>query len=141
MSWMWTNSNQGLNVLLIVTDGELQVTGNDTLLLVITSGIACQLENFGSKVLKDRCEVDCGTRPKSALDLFGVAIVQVLLTWCTSTDTLSVVALLQETVDTTDGELETRLRGARLRLGGGITGGLARLGLAAALARHCCCGL
>ena len=57
-------------------------------------------------------------------------------TWCTGTHTLCVVALLQETVDTTDGELETRLRGARLGLGGGITGGLARLGLAAALARH-----
>lgn len=28
----------------------------------------------------------------------------------TSTNTLSVVATLQETVDTTDGELETRLR-------------------------------
>ena len=65
-----------------------------------------------------------------------IPIVEVLLTWCTSTDTLSVVALLEETVDTTDGELETRLRGARLGLGGGITGGLARLGLAAALARH-----
>ena len=61
---------------------------------------------------------------------------QLELTRSAGTDTLSVVALLQETVDTTDGELETRLRGARLRLGGGITGGLARLGLAAALARH-----
>jgi len=34
----------------------------------------------------------------------------------TSTNTLSVVALLQETVDTTDGELETRLGRTRLRL-------------------------
>ena len=50
-----------MDVLLIVTDGELQVTGNDTLLLVITSGIARQLENFGSKVLKDGSEVDCAT--------------------------------------------------------------------------------
>ena len=110
--------------------------GHNTLLLVVTRCVARKLENLGSKVLKDRCEVDCGTRPKSAPDLFGVAIVGVLLTWCTSTDTLSVIALLQETVDTTDGELETRLRGPRLGLGGGITGGLARLRLAAALARH-----
>ena len=58
------------------------------------------------------------------------------LTRCTGTDTLCIVALLEETVDTTDGELETSLRRTRLRLGGGITGGLARLGLAAALARH-----
>ena len=109
---------------------------HDALLLVIAGSIAGELEDLGREVLEDGREVDCGTRPKSALDLFGVAIVEVLLTWCTSTDTLSVVALLQETVDTTDGELETRLRGARLGLGGGITGGLARLGLAAALARH-----
>ena len=58
------------------------------------------------------------------------------LTRCTSADTLSVVALLQETVDTTDGELEARLRRTRLGLRRGITGGLARLRLAAALARH-----
>ena len=109
---------------------------HNTLLLVVTRCVARKFEDLGSKVLKNRCEVDCGTRPKSALDFFGVAIVQVLLTWCTSTDTLSVVALLEETVDTTDGELKTRLRGARLRFGGGITGRLARLGLAAALARH-----
>ena len=39
-------------------------------------------------------------------------------------------------MDTTDGELETRLGRARLGLGGGVAGGLARLRLAAALARH-----
>ena len=50
-------------------------------------------------------------------------------TWSTSTNTLSVVALLQETVDTTDGELETRLRRTGLRLAG-LTASLARGGLA-----------
>ena len=60
-------------------------------------------------------------------------------TWSTSTNTLSVVALLQETVDTTDGELETRLRRTRLRFAAGLsTRRLATgLGLAASLARHC----
>ena len=123
-------------LLFIVSNRQLQVTGDYTSLLVIPCGIACKFKNLGSKVFENCCEVDCGTRPKSALDLCGVTIVEVLLTWCTSTNTLSVVALLEETVDTTDGELETRLRGARLGLGRGITGGLARLRLAAALARH-----
>ena len=126
----------GKHSLFVIANGKLQMTRHNTLLLVVTRCVARKLEDLGSKVLKNRCEVDCGTRPKSALDLFGVTIADVLLTWCTSTDTLGVVALLQETVDTTDGELKTRLRGARLGLGGGITGGLARLGLAAALARH-----
>lgn len=45
-------------VLLVVTDSELQVTGHDTLLLVITSRVASKLENLGSKVLEDGREVD-----------------------------------------------------------------------------------
>ena len=72
---------------LIVADGELEMTGDDTGLLVVTSGVASQLEDFGSQVLKDGSEVD------------GSA----------GTDTLSVVALAEETVDTTDGESETGL--------------------------------
>ena len=73
--------------LLIVADGELEVAGNDTGLLVVASGVASKLEDFGSQVLKNGSEVD------------GSA----------GTDTLSVVALSQETVDTTDWECETSL--------------------------------
>ena len=47
--------------LLVVTDGELQVTRDDTRLLVVTSGVASQLENLSSQVLKDGSEVDRGT--------------------------------------------------------------------------------
>ena len=35
--------------LLIVADGELKVTGNDTGLLVVASGVASKLEDFGSR--------------------------------------------------------------------------------------------
>ena len=73
--------------LLIVADGELEVTGDDTGLLVVASGVASKLEDFGSQVLKDGSEVDGST----------------------GTDTLSVVALAEETVDTTDRECETSL--------------------------------
>jgi hypothetical protein len=76
---------QKLVQLLIVTDGELEMTRDDTSLLVVTSGIASKFENFRCKVLKDSCEVH----------------------WGTSTDTLSVVALSQETVDTANRECET----------------------------------
>lgn len=44
--------------LLIVADGKLEMTGNDTGLLVVASGVASQLEDFGSEVLKDRSQVD-----------------------------------------------------------------------------------
>lgn len=55
-------SNQPLtkraHALFVVTDGELQVTGHDTLLLVITSGITSKLEDFGGKVFEDCGKVD-----------------------------------------------------------------------------------
>ena len=78
---------QKLVQLLIISDGELEMTRDDTGLLVVASSVASQLEDFGSKVLKDGSEVD----------------------WSTSTDTLSIVALAEETVDTTDWECETSL--------------------------------
>ncbi|KAG9859207.1 hypothetical protein KCU68_g9, partial [Aureobasidium melanogenum] len=62
--------------LLVVADGKLKVTRDDTGLLVIASGVTGQLEDFGSQMC---------------------------------TDTLGVVALAEETVDTTDGESETGL--------------------------------
>lgn len=80
---------QKLVQLLVVPDGELKVTGDDTGLLVVTGSVTGQLEDFGSEVLEDGSEVDGST----------------------GTDTLSVVALAEKTVDTTNGESETRLGG------------------------------
>ena len=79
---------QQLVQLLIVADGELQMPGDDTGLLVVTGGVASQLENLSSEVLENGGEVDGST----------------------GTDTLSVVALAEQTVDTADGERQTSLR-------------------------------
>ena len=73
--------------LLIVADGELEMTGDDTGLLVVAGSVTSQLEDFGSKVLEDGSEVHRGT----------------------GTDTLSVVALAEQTVDTADRECQTSL--------------------------------
>jgi hypothetical protein len=80
---------QELVQLLVVPDGELQVTGDDTGLLVVTGSVASQLENLGGEVLEDGSQVDGGT----------------------GTDTLGVVALAEQTVDTADGERQTSLGG------------------------------
>lgn len=80
---------QELVQLLIVPDGELQVAGDDTCLLVVTGGVASQLEDLGSEVLEDGGQVDGST----------------------GTDTLGVVALAEKTVDTADGERQTSLGG------------------------------
>ena len=99
------NTTKELVQLLIVADGELQVARNDTkiidasmitcakeagpmyapLFLVITCSIARKLKNLSSQVFEDRGKVDGSTSP----------------------DTLSIVAALEHTVDTTDGELKT----------------------------------
>ena len=70
------------------------MTGDDPGLLVVTGSVAGQLENFGGEVLHDGGQVD-----RSA-----------------GTDSLGVVALAQQTVDTADRELETGPRRPRLCL-------------------------
>lgn len=46
---------------LIVADGELKMTRNDTGLLVIASSVTGQLKDFSCKVLKDGGKVDGST--------------------------------------------------------------------------------
>ena len=84
---------QKLVQLLIVVDGELEMAGDDTGLLVVTGGVASQLENLGSEVLEDGGQVDGST----------------------GTNTLGVVALAEQTVDTTNGESEAGLGGAAVQ--------------------------
>ena len=69
---------------LVVTDGELEVTGDDSGLLVVTGSIACELEHLSSEVLEDGSQVHGGT----------------------GTDTLGVVAFAQKTVNPTHWELK-----------------------------------
>ena len=90
------NVSKKLVQLLVVADGELKMTGDDTRLLVVAGSITSQLEDFGSQVLKDSSEVDRST----------------------STDTLSIVALAKKTVDTTDRESETSLGGTTAKESG-----------------------
>ena len=46
--------------LLVVADGQLKVTRDDARLLVVTSGVASQLEHLGGEILQNCSEVDCG---------------------------------------------------------------------------------
>ena len=79
------NSSEQLVQLLVITDGELKVTGDDPGLLVVTGSVASQLEDLSSQVLHDGSHVD----------------------WGTSTDTGSIVTLAEKTVDTSNGELKS----------------------------------
>ena len=79
------DTGQELVQFLIVADGQLQVTGDNSGLLVVTGSIAGQLQDFCGQVLHDGGQVN----------------------WGTGTYALSIVALAQKTVDTTYGELES----------------------------------
>ena len=45
----------------IVSDGELQMTGDDTGLLVVAGSVTSQLKNFSCKIFENRSEVDGST--------------------------------------------------------------------------------
>ena len=79
---------------LVVTDGQLQVTGDDPRLLVVTGGVSCQLENLGGEVFHDGGQVN----------------------WSAGTDALTIVALAEQTVDTANGELKSGTARAGLAL-------------------------
>jgi hypothetical protein len=81
------NVSEQLVQLFIVSNGQLQVTRNDTSLLVVTSSVSSQFENFSHEVFQDGSEVNGST----------------------GTNTLSVVSLAEQSVDTTDRELQTGL--------------------------------
>lgn len=96
---------QQLVQLLIVSDGELKMPGNDTGLLVVTGGVSGQLENFGSQVLENGSQIDGST----------------------SSNSLGVVALPQESMNSADWKREAGFGRSRLRV-------LAAAGLAAGFA-------
>ena len=79
------DTGQKLVQFLVVADGKLEMTGDDSCLLVVTGGVTCQFKNFSGKVFKNSGEVH----------------------WCTSSDTFSIVSLSQETMDTSNGELKS----------------------------------
>ena len=76
--------------LFVVADGELNVTGNDSALLVVLGGIAGELEDLSCEVLKDGSAVHGGT----------------------GADTAGVAALLHEAGDSSDWELKSSLSGS-----------------------------
>ena len=104
-----TTSDGGLDQgveLLVTTDGQLQMTGGDALHLEILAGIPRQFQDFGRQILENGARVH-GRRGTDAVAL--------------------VYRVLEKTMDTTNGKLQSGLAGTRL-------GGLFRGGGLAALA-------
>ena len=84
--------------LLIVADGQLQVARVDPLFLVVAGSVAGQLEDLGSEVLHDCCQVD-----RSA-----------------GSHSLGVVSRAKKTVNSSHGELKSCSGRAALGLGAGL---------------------
>lgn len=88
------HARQQLVELFVVANGQLQVTGDDPGLLVVTGSVTGQLEHLSSQVLHDCSQVD----------------------WSACSYTFSIVALAQQTVDTSHGKLKASSAAARLGL-------------------------
>ena len=73
--------------LLVVADGELDVSWDDSALLVVLGGVSGELEDLSGEVLKDGSEVH----------------------WGTGSDSLGVSSLLQVASDSADWELKSSL--------------------------------
>src|SRR6218665_1282133 len=79
------HARQQLVQLLVVPDRQLQVARDDPRLLVVASSVSGQLKHFGRQVFHHGCQVHGSTGAHS----------------------LRVVPLPQQTVDSTNGELQT----------------------------------
>lgn len=79
------HSRQKLVQLLVVPDGQLKMAGVDPLLLVVTGGVASQLEDLSGEVLHHCSQVD----------------------WGAGSDSLGVVSPAEKTVDSANWELES----------------------------------
>ena len=86
-----------LGKLFIVSDGELEVSWVDSRLFVVSGGVASELDDFSSQVLKDSGHVNGGT----------------------SANSVGPVASSKHSVDSSNGELESGPAGSGL-LGGGF---------------------
>ena len=79
------NTSQQLVQLLVIPDGQLKVTGDDSALLVVPGGVTSQLENLGGQIFQHSGHVDGSS----------------------STNSLGVVAFTKKTVNTAHGELKS----------------------------------
>ena len=76
--------------LLVVSDGKLDVSWDDSSLLAVLGGVTCKLENLSSEVLKNGGKID----------------------WGTSSDSGSISSLFKESGESTDWELKSGPHGS-----------------------------
>jgi hypothetical protein len=81
------HASEELVELFIVFDGQSDMTGHNTTLLVVAGSVTSEFQDLGAKVLQDSRKVDGGT----------------------GTHTGGVLAVTKVAADTTDGELKTSL--------------------------------
>ena len=93
------DSRQEFVQFFVVSDSELKVTRYDSCLLVVSGSVASQLKDFSGQVLEDSSQVD----------------------WRTRANSVGVVSLAKESVNTTDRELESSSEGSGLGLGLGFS--------------------
>ena len=89
---VWENTSGGdggvgheSSEFVIVSDSELDVSWDDSALLVVLGGVTCKFENLSGEVFKNGGKID----------------------WCTGTDSLGVSSMSEESGDSSDWELKS----------------------------------
>ena len=72
--WPKSMKNAHLVELFIVADGQLDMAGNDTGLLVVAGRVASELKDLGAEVLEHGGEVDWGASPDARGGSLQVAV-------------------------------------------------------------------
>merc|ERR1712203_674533 len=86
------DSSQEFVQFFVITDGQLQVTGDDSGLFVVTSSVTCQFKNLSGQVFHNGSQVN----------------------WGSSSYTFSVVSLAEKTMDTSNWSMKSRTAGSGL---------------------------
>jgi hypothetical protein len=93
------DSRQELVQFFVVSDGQLKMSRYDSCFLVVSGSVASQLQDFGGQVLEDGSQVD----------------------WSSGADSVGVVSLAKETMNTSNRELKSSSERSGLGLGLGFT--------------------
>ena len=83
----------------VVSDGELKMSWDDSCLLVVSGSVTSQLQDFSGQVFENSSQVD----------------------WSSGADSVSVVSLAKETMNTSNRELKSSSERSGLGLGLGFS--------------------
>ena len=63
-----------VDLLLVIPDSELEVTWDNTLFLVVASGVASKLKDLSSEIFENSSQVDCNLCQWQGINLINTSV-------------------------------------------------------------------